>query len=977
MLLGARTLVEGAAQRHDRHSFRERHNPMMNKILIWYALLTISLASCTSTPMSQATTLPDATLPVTTPPRSGLAAPLQCSDAEPPPITDLAVRQPPATSEPAPRAAFRDPVFGRCLVRVTDRVNDKTEAGGLKNEYARVQAFNADESRILVMGTQGGWYLYDAQTLQPLGVLPLGIDPRWSETNPDIIYVSDETRLMAYNIATQQTALVHEFADDFPGQRLAAVWGRYEGSPSRDGRWWGLMAEDQDWLTSALLVYDLQTNQVTATLDTRGWSAAAREIDSVTISPLGNYVLVYLDQSCTAGHLGTPSNPCGLMVYDRSLQNGRGLLRIVGHSDTALDAQGREVLVYQDIDTDHISILDLATGAVTPLWPIDFTDTSIGLHFSGRAFDRPGWAVVSTHDGDAAAHTWMDDSVFLIELAANGRVVRLAHTHSLVDENQEHDYWAEPQATANRGLTRVLFTTNWGRSGTEQVELYQMYVPPEAFAHIYYVAPNGNNSNPGTIDRPWRTIQKAADTLTAGEMVYLRAGTYREQVVPQHSGSEGNVIVYAAYPGETVTVDGATVNVPEWAGLFHIANVSHIRVSGLRVVNAGPNPHNPGILLDRSSYITIENNVVSNANDSGIGVWNSDHIRVKNNEVTNSCLAGFNETISVGGTDIFEISHNRVHDSPREGIDVKDGSSNGKIVGNEVYNTAAVGLYVDAWDKHTYNIDVYQNIVHDVLDDGFALASEMGGLLENVRVYNNLSYNNRYVGIAVTRNGDSTVHPMRGIAIVNNTVSGNGLDDWGGGITVDSNEAENVLVSNNIVSGNLSFQIVVDAGVPSVAVDHNLIDGFRGEAGETHGTNNVEGKPRFVNPAVANYRLQSDSPAIDAGDNASVPTGAAADLDSNPRIVGGTVDIGAYEFQDRMVFLPLILQDTPQPGSAAQHALPPDAAPLHGAGEAQAVRSALAVKGGTLAAEVAHGPRRWCMAGIECDHVHRLQAYQI
>lgn len=424
--------------------------------------------------------LPAQTLPSL--PQSGSAASVQCSDAEPPLVTDLNVRQPPVMSEPAPRAAFRDPVFGRCLVRVTARSRDKSEPGGLKNEYSRVQAFNADETRILVMSTQGGWYLYDAQTLQPLGSLPLGIDPRWSATDPNLIYYSEETRLMSYNIATQQTAVVHEFANDFPGQNLAAVWGRYEGSPSRDGRWWGLMAENQNWLTNALLVYDLQTNRVTATLDTRGWPADAREIDSVTISPLGNYFLVYMDLYCARGQLGTPANPCGLMVYDRNLQNGRGLLRIIGHSDTALDAQGREVLVYQDIDTDYISMLDLATGAITPLWPIDFTYTNLGLHISGRAFNRPGWAVVSTHDGDTASHTWMDDSVFLIELVPNGRVVRLAHTHSLVDESQGQDYWAEPQATANRDLTRVLFTTNWGRSGTEQVEMYQIYVPPVAFA---------------------------------------------------------------------------------------------------------------------------------------------------------------------------------------------------------------------------------------------------------------------------------------------------------------------------------------------------------------------------------------------------------------------------------------------------------------------------------------------------------------
>ena len=60
-------------------------------------------------------------------------------------------------------------------------------------------------------------------------------------------------------------------------------------------------------------------------------------------------ILVQSDKYCEHGQLGTDARPCGLMVYNSNLQNGRGLLRIVGHSDTALDAQGREVFIYQDI----------------------------------------------------------------------------------------------------------------------------------------------------------------------------------------------------------------------------------------------------------------------------------------------------------------------------------------------------------------------------------------------------------------------------------------------------------------------------------------------------------------------------------------------------------------------------------------------------------------------------------------------------
>ena len=44
----------------------------------------------------------------------------------------------------------------------------------------------------------------------------------------------------------------------------------------------------------------------------------------------------------------------------------------------------------------------------------------------------------------------------------------------MVNANVEHDYWAEPYASMNADFTRVLFTNNWGRSGTEEVEMYMI-----------------------------------------------------------------------------------------------------------------------------------------------------------------------------------------------------------------------------------------------------------------------------------------------------------------------------------------------------------------------------------------------------------------------------------------------------------------------------------------------------------------------
>lgn len=78
----------------------------------------------------------------------------------------------------------------------------------------------------------------------------------------------------------------------------------------------------------------------------------------------------------------------------------------------------------------------------------------------------------------------------------------------------------------------------------------------------YYVdALRGNNSNPGTESRPWKTVAYALGTTSpvgSGDTVYLRAGTYREQVRVDKSGTENNWITVKNYPGESPIMDGST-----------------------------------------------------------------------------------------------------------------------------------------------------------------------------------------------------------------------------------------------------------------------------------------------------------------------------------------------------------------------------------------------------------------------------------
>jgi hypothetical protein len=462
--------------------------------------------------------------------RATSATPQACAGAEPPLVTALDTRQPNTFAEPAPRASYRDPAFGRCVTRVTDRATD-VDAGdpsrGLKDEYSRVQAWNADESLFLLRGLAGTTYVWDASTLRKVRKLPdvVATEPRWDATDPRVLWANDGTRLLRVDATTGEVTTRRDFANAVPGRTLTYAWTRWEGSPSADGTTFGLMAEDEAYEVVAFLVYDLAADRVVATRDVSAFPAA-RATDNVSISLSGRFFLAGCEP-CAAGTLGSDASPCGLMVYDRDLRNGRGLIRAVGHGDAAFDASGREVFVYQDNDTDEIAYVDLETGARTALFPIDFSRTPIGLHFSGRSVRRPGWAVVSTHDATRTSEAWMDDSVFLVELKPGGGAVRLAHTRALVDPAQEHDYWAEPHATANRDLTKVLFTSNWGRSGTEEVDTYLVTLPPgwageSACPALHVKTVPAAAHAPGAYGSLWRTDVAVVNATGAGACVEVR-----------------------------------------------------------------------------------------------------------------------------------------------------------------------------------------------------------------------------------------------------------------------------------------------------------------------------------------------------------------------------------------------------------------------------------------------------------------------
>jgi hypothetical protein len=72
----------------------------------------------------------------------------------------------------------------------------------------------------------------------------------------------------------------------------------------------------------------------------------------------------------------------------------------------------------------------------------------------------------------------------------------------------------------------------------------------------YYVSPSGDNSNSGTADNPWRTLQHAADSVSPGDVVHVRAGVYQEALRIIKGGLPEKMVQFVAYPDEIPIIEG-------------------------------------------------------------------------------------------------------------------------------------------------------------------------------------------------------------------------------------------------------------------------------------------------------------------------------------------------------------------------------------------------------------------------------------
>jgi Right handed beta helix region/Domain of unknown function (DUF5123) len=407
--------------------------------------------------------------------------------------------------------------------------------------------------------------------------------------------------------------------------------------------------------------------------------------------------------------------------------------------------------------------------------------------------------------------------------------------------------------------------------------------PTKENTTTFYVAPTGNDSHTIAQARnaatPWKTIQKAANSVPTGATVVIAGGTYPERITLPEScnGTAANPTVFRNKGGETVIIEGNNAG-KIWEGLFNLKNNAFITLKGIKTQNF----YWYGFNVNDSQNIVLDSCATYNTGASGIYVRLTTEMTITNSNVRKACQRPFREPngngtqedISLVSVSKFKVSNNEVWDSTvpntagGEGIDAKGGSFDGEISNNYIHDIVPLGIYLDAGTKGSYDIRIFGNKLERT--GGLGVAGELGGHAHEIYFYNNIVKDSRSSGIVFQDTGNGK---FTNVYVVNNTFYNNAQTGFAGevGSYTKNPENTNIVIRNNIFynkNANARFSIWHNYAAGCV-VSNNLYFDFKPSNNNANSFNekNLTGAdilkdPEFNNPSTGDFSLKPSSPAV-------------------------------------------------------------------------------------------------------------------
>ena len=420
-----------------------------------------------------------------------------------------------------------------------------------------------------------------------------------------------------------------------------------------------------------------------------------------------------------------------------------------------------------------------------------------------------------------------------------------------------------------------------------------------ASAATFFVSTSGNDAAAGSIEAPFRTLNKASQVVRAGDVVNVRAGVYTERVTIKSKGTAAAPIVFRAMAGEAAVIDGTATAANE--DLVSLIDTEHVDFSGFEVRNS----KKIGIVLWHARNTRVLNNHVHHAFLNGIYAGgdvspscsditvsgNIVHDTVLENQYHTRTGGGWAAAVVVSRTDRATISNNRIYNNDGEGL-ISLRSNHHVIQGNEISDNYSINLYLDNARFATVNGNLVYSTGNTRYFRSGKPASGIGIANETKDIMNpssdNVFTNNIVVGVrwGFYYGNYESGGGLKNTKVVNNTFYGT---------TEAIIRVENDAHANSVVANNIFFQTGSPAptysGSGPVVYRNNLWYG--GTSGAAAGTGDLIGNPLFVNPGghTANdYRVKTLSPAI----HTAVDLGAVT-VDFWGTARTPSFDIGAHE----------------------------------------------------------------------------------